>query len=94
MRAGLAHVSPDVSNTGVLVGGIDFALPKVFVVGGEDEVNNTQLGLTVTESWNVEVVAATPFSHDIEILGGTKLASTTDSDFFADSRFGGRSTVS
>jgi outer membrane protein len=79
-RAGLATVAPDASSTNILVGGANFDIPGVGVVGGVDVDNNTQLGLTVayflTDNWNIEVLAATPFSHDIEILGGTKLGST------------------
>ncbi|WP_371195364.1 OmpW family outer membrane protein [Glaciecola sp. SC05] len=96
VRGGLTMVAPDASSTNILVGGANFALPEVGVVGGVDVDNNTQIGLTVsyflTDNWNIEVLAATPFSHDIEILGGTKLASTkhlpptvTANYFFADS---------
>lgn len=57
--------------------------------------NNTQLGLNIayffTDNWNVEVLAATPFSHDIGIGGGINLGSTkhlpptvTANYFFAD----------
>lgn len=80
VRGGLATVAPDASSTNILVGGADFALPNIGTVGGVDVNNNTQLGLTfayfLTDNWNIEVLAATPFSHDIEILGGTKLGST------------------
>lgn len=80
VRGGLATVAPDANSTNILVGGADFALPNIGTVGGVDVNNNTQLGLTfayfLTDNWNIEVLAATPFSHDIEILGGTKLGST------------------
>lgn len=80
VRGGLTTVAPDASSTNILVGGADFVLPEVGTVGGVDVDNNTQIGLTfayfLTDNWNIEVLAATPFSHDIEILGGTKLGST------------------
>lgn len=43
--------------------------------------NNTQLGLNfaymVTDNWGVELLAATPFSHDVNIKG-TKLGADAD----------------
>ncbi len=86
VRVGLTNVAPDASSSNILVGGADFALPigaggASAVVGGVDVGNNTQLGLNVayflTDNINVEVLAATPFKHDVEILGGTKLGEIT-----------------
>ncbi|MGQ8367032.1 OmpW family outer membrane protein [Glaciecola sp. 1036] len=80
VRAGLTTVAPDASSSNILVGGADFALGGA-TVGGVDVDNNTQLGLNIayffTDNINVEVLAATPFSHDIDILGGAaELGST------------------
>jgi outer membrane protein len=94
VRAGVTTVAPDGSSSNILVGGANFELSGA-TVGGVDVNNNTQLGLNVayffTDNWNVEVLAATPFSHDIELTGGTKLATTkhlpptvTANYFFAD----------
>lgn len=95
VRGGLTTVAPDDSSSNILVGGADFALAGS-VVGGVTVDSNTQLGLTLayffTDRWNVEVLAATPFSHDIDIAGGVNLGSTkhlpptvTANYFFADS---------
>ncbi|WP_100657521.1 OmpW family outer membrane protein [Alteromonas flava] len=94
VRGGLTTVAPDDSSTNILVGGADFALGGQ-TVGGVNVDSNTQLGLNVayffTPHWNVEVLAATPFSHDIDLGDGTNLASTkhlpptvTANYFFAD----------
>ena len=61
VRGGLATVAPDESTSDVNVGGdLGFGLTID---------NNTQLGLTVayffSDRMNVEVLAATPFKHDI-----------------------------
>ncbi len=62
VRAGLANVSPDDSSSNIFVGadlGVDLAV-------GDD----TQLGLNLayffTDRLNVEVLAATPFTHDVD----------------------------
>ncbi len=76
LRAGVATVSPDDSSDGIAIPalGID-KMP-----GTRAEVNsNTQLGLTatymMTAAWGVELLAATPFSHDItaNLGGGTRV---------------------
>ena len=65
VRAGLADVMPDVSTDPAL--------------NGIDVDNNVQLGLTATYMVNpkfgVELLAATPFKHDIT-ANGTKIGST------------------
>lgn len=65
VRAGLAQVSPDVSNNDGLT--------------GIDVDKNTQLGLTavymVAPTVGVQVLGATPFKHDIT-SNGTKIGST------------------
>ena len=78
IRAGVANVSPDESSDGI-------AVPALAGVGSYDgsaisgtgvEVDNdTQLGLTFTymlsDSLGIELLAATPFTHDIAAdLGG------------------------
>ncbi|WP_100644184.1 OmpW family outer membrane protein [Alteromonas facilis] len=94
VRGGLTTVAPDDSSSNILVGGADFALGGQ-TVGGVNVDNNTQLGLNFAyffaDNWNVEVLAATPFSHDIGIGGGINLGSTkhlpptvTANYFFAD----------
>lgn len=66
VRAGLATVAPDESSDGVAIP----ALAISAIPGTEAEVDDdTQLGLTVTymvsNKFGVELLAATPFSHDI-----------------------------
>lgn len=79
VRAGLTTVAPDESSSNILVGGANFELGGA-VVGGVNVDNNTQLGLNfayfVTDKWNLELLAATPFKHDINLTGGTNLGST------------------
>ncbi|MGJ8679752.1 OmpW family outer membrane protein [Paraglaciecola sp.] len=74
VRAGLTNVAPDDSSSNVFVGGADLGV-------GVNVGNNTQLGLNfvyfVTDKLAVELLAATPFSHDIGLntvgaLGNTK----------------------
>lgn len=94
VRAGLTNVAPDDGSSNILVGGANFELGGN-VVGGVNVDSNTQLGLNVayflTDNWNIEVLAATPFSHDINLADGTNLGSTkhlpptvTANYFFAD----------
>lgn len=73
LRAGVINVDPKSDNgtVGALVG--------VVGNGGIEVDDNTQLGLNVayfvTDSIAVELLAATPFKHDINI-GGVEAAST------------------
>jgi outer membrane protein len=94
VRAGFTNVAPDDGSSNILVGGANFELGGN-VVGGVNVDSNTQLGLNIayflTDNWNVEVLAATPFSHDINLADGTNLGSTkhlpptvTANYFFAD----------
>lgn len=67
IRAGAVMVAPDKSSSSIKAGSAD--------LGGNVSVdNNTQLGLNfaymVTDHWAVELLAATPFSHDVS-LGGS-----------------------
>ena len=74
VRFGATSVNPDDSSSNVMVGGNDLGL-------GVGVDSNTQLGLNfayfVTPNINIELLAATPFSHDLELktvgqLGETK----------------------
>ena len=63
VRAGAANVSPDASSSELVVSG-------GAVAGSSADVkDNTQLGLTLTymmtDNWGVDVLASTPFKHDI-----------------------------
>ncbi|MBB6521407.1 OmpW/AlkL family protein [Pseudoteredinibacter isoporae] len=62
-RAGVTTVAPDGDSTQVFVNGGSLGADS-----GVDVDNDTQLGLTFTymldQSWGVELLAATPFSHD------------------------------
>lgn len=76
VRAGLTHVNPDSSQTDVFLDGANSGL----TVGVEDD---TQLGLNfvyfVSDQLALEVLAATPFKHDIMLNDGsgeTTLAET------------------
>lgn len=66
IRAGAVMVAPDESDSGIHAGGTN--------LGGDISVdNNTQLGLNFaymfTDHWGVELLAATPFSHDLSVSG-------------------------
>lgn len=64
VRAGATNVSPDDSSSNVFVGGADLGV-------GVSVGSNTQLGLNiayfVTPNWSVELLAATPFEHDLDL---------------------------
>lgn len=68
IRAGLANVDPDASSSALVLDGV--------AVGnsGADVDDNTQLGLTIaymlTDSFAVELLASTPFEHDISASTG------------------------
>lgn len=80
VRGGLTSVAPDESSSNIVVGGTDLGV-------GLTVDNNTQLGLNVayflTDRFNVELLAATPFTHDVNFsvtdpLGtGNKLGEVT-----------------
>ncbi|MFT5840929.1 MAG: outer membrane protein [Flavobacteriales bacterium] len=78
IRVGLTTVTPDESSPNVFVDGGDLGF-------GLNVDDNTQLGLNfayfVTNNWDLEVLAATPFKHDINIntnvLGLEKLGEVT-----------------
>ena len=71
VRAGAVVVAPNESSDDVVIPGKNL---------GEFQVsNNTQLGLNfgymLTDNIGIELLAATPFSHDVS-LGGNKIAET------------------
>lgn len=89
VRAGVTNVSPHDSSSNVFVDSTDLGI-------GVNVASNTQLGLNVayfvTANWSVELLAATPFSHDIGLntvgaLGDTKHLppTVTANYYFADS---------
>ena len=93
VRFGATSVNPDESSSNVMVGGADLGV-------GVNVDSNTQLGINVayffTPNVNVELLAATPFSHDLGLntvgaLGDTKHLppSLTANYYFmsADSKF-------
>lgn len=68
LRAGIANVNPDTSDSDIADGALDL-----------DVDNNTQLGLTatyfITPTVGVQLLGATPFKHDIT-AGGTTIGET------------------
>ena len=72
VRAGAVVVAPNESSDNVVT-------PDLGNLGEFDINNNTQLGLNfgymLTDNFGIELLAATPFSHDVK-LAGTKIAET------------------
>ena len=76
VRAGIANVSPDASSSSLFLDGGE-------VTGsGADVADNSQLGLTftymLTDKWDIDVLASTPFTHDIEASTGVLGLGTVD----------------
>ncbi|MEC8011240.1 MAG: OmpW family outer membrane protein [Pseudomonadota bacterium] len=74
-RAGVVSVHPDDSSTPLYYGNQELSAAGVGASPTYASVDNsTQLGLTFTymytENFGVEVLGATPFSHDIYLSGG------------------------
>lgn len=71
INVGAINVSPNDSSTSLNVVESVAGLPAGSTAVGVN--SNTQLGLTVDyqidKNWTVELIAATPFSHDIEVEG-------------------------
>ncbi|WP_444928559.1 OmpW/AlkL family protein [Microbulbifer sp. SSSA002] len=67
LRGGIATVAPDTDSSVLSLNGTGISQT------GVDVDNGSALGLTgvymFREHWGVELVAATPFSHDIEVVG-------------------------
>lgn len=78
VRVGLTNVSPDDSSSNISLAGGDLGF-------GVNADGNTQIGLNfayfLTDNWNIEVLAATPFTHDVNVnanpLGLGKLGEVT-----------------
>lgn len=66
IRGGVTNVNPDSDHAGVYVEALGGATPLSVSVD-----DNTQLGLNLvyflTNNWAIELLAATPFTHDINI---------------------------
>lgn len=64
VRAGATTVDPDDSSANIIVGGGDLGF-------GVNVDSNTQLGLNLAyffaDKWNIELLAATPFKHDVNV---------------------------
>jgi len=78
VRVGLTTVAPDDSSSNISLAGGDLGF-------GVSVDSNTQIGLNlayfITDKWNIEVLAATPFVHDVNVnsnpLGLEKLGEVT-----------------
>ncbi|MCP4325872.1 MAG: outer membrane beta-barrel protein [Alteromonadales bacterium] len=82
VRGGLTLVSPDNAKTPILLAGVDSSM----TLSVDD---NSQLGLNLVyfhdSNWAIELLAATPFTHDVSIqdpssvlgVDGAKLAEVT-----------------
>ena len=73
VRAGAVVVAPNESSQ-------DVVIPGVGNLGEFQVSNNTQVGLNfgymLTDNFGVELLAATPFSHDVSLAGVGKIAET------------------
>ena len=67
VRAGAAMVDPDTSSDAIVIP----TEPATVLPNGVDVDDDTQLGVTVsymlTDQWSVELLASTPFEHDITL---------------------------
>ncbi|WKD50379.1 OmpW/AlkL family protein [Microbulbifer spongiae] len=67
VRSGIATVAPDVNSSALSVSGAELGGTRV------DVDNGSALGLTgvyvFRDHWGVELLAATPFTHDIQVEG-------------------------
>ncbi|MCL2916735.1 outer membrane protein OmpW [Shewanella litorisediminis] len=73
VRAGAVVVAPNESTQ-------DVVTPDLGNLGQLQVSSNTQLGLNfgymLTDNWAIELLAATPFSHDVSLAGVGKIAET------------------
>lgn len=82
VRAGTASVQPNDDSGALALNGTNLENLGLGLPSSKAEVgDNVQLGLTITyilnPNWGVELLAATPFSHDINVAGlGVKAGST------------------
>lgn len=76
IRGGATMVSPDSGKTSVFLDEVDSGLAL-------SPDNDTQLGLNLVyffdSNWAIELLAATPFSHDIKLHDGATTTSLADS---------------
>lgn len=67
IRAGAANVNPDTDSDAIVIP----TDPATVLPGGVDVDDNTQFGITatymLTDIWAVEILASTPFEHDIAL---------------------------
>lgn len=82
LRLGYTNVDPDVSSDALALNGTELSqLPLGLPVTRVDVDDNSQLGINIvkmlTDNWAVELLAATPFQHDIVATGlGVKAGKT------------------
>lgn len=76
VRGGIANVSPDASSSALILDGTAIGRSEA------DVDDNTQIGLTFTymlsNDWAVDVLASTPFTHDISASTGDLGLGTID----------------
>ncbi|MEL6301668.1 MAG: OmpW family outer membrane protein [Pseudomonadota bacterium] len=76
IRGGVANVSPDASSSALVLDGTAIGASSA------DVEDNTQLGLTfgymLTDHWAIEVLASTPFTHEITADTGALGLGTID----------------
>jgi outer membrane protein len=77
LRVGTATVDPDASSDAIVIP----TDPATILPNGVDVKDDTQLGITGTymfrDKWAVELLASTPFSHDIELVDAPVQAGST-----------------
>lgn len=75
-RAGIANVAPDASSSALVLDGVAIGSSEA------DVDDNTQLGLSftymLTDSWAIDILASTPFTHQIEASTGVLGLGTID----------------
>jgi outer membrane protein len=76
VRGGIANVSPDASSSALILDGSAIGQSEA------DVDDNTQLGFTftymLTNNWAIDVLASTPFTHDISAFTGDLGLGTVD----------------
>lgn len=76
VRAGIANVNPDASSSALILDGTAIGRSQA------DVDDNTQLGLTftymLTDKLGLDVLASTPFTHDIDAFTGDLGLGTVD----------------
>ena len=76
IRGGIANVAPDASSSALILDGTAIGRSEA------DVDDNTQIGLTftymLTSNWAIDVLASTPFTHDISAFTGDLGLGTID----------------